>query len=70
MSGQTVKNVALSSDGSAVRIVDQTLLPGELRYIELRDREAMYEAIKTLRVRGAPAAPPAGPGSPPWAGRK
>ena len=55
MSGQTVKNVALSSDGSAVRIVDQTLLPGELRYIELRDREAMYEAIKTLRVRGAPA---------------
>ena len=55
MSGQTVKNIALSSDGSAVRIVDQTLLPGELRYIELRDREAMYEAIKTLRVRGAPA---------------
>ncbi len=55
MSGQTVKNIALSSDGSAVRIIDQTLLPGQLRYIELRDRESMYEAIKSLRVRGAPA---------------
>lgn len=55
MSGQSVKNIALSSDGSAVRIVDQTLLPGQLRYIELRDRQAMYEAIKKLRVRGAPA---------------
>ena len=55
MSGQTVKNIALSSDGSAVRIIDQTLLPGRLEYIELRDREAMYEAIKSLRIRGAPA---------------
>lgn len=55
MSGQSVKNIALSSDGSAVRIVDQTLLPGQLRYIELRDRQAMYEAIKKLRVRGASA---------------
>ena len=48
-------NVALTPDGSAVRIVDQTLLPGELRYIELREREAMFEAIRALRVRGAPA---------------
>ena len=55
MSGQKIKNIALSSDGSAVRIVDQTRLPGQLRYIELRDREAMYEAIQKLRIRGAPA---------------
>ena len=55
MSGQNAKNIALSSDGSAVRIIDQTLLPGQLEYIELRDREAMYEAVKMLRVRGAPA---------------
>ena len=51
----TPKNIALSPDGSAVRIIDQTLLPGQLRYIELRDREAMYEAIQKLRIRGAPA---------------
>ena len=37
----TPKNIALSPDGSAVRIIDQTLLPGKLDYIELRDREAM-----------------------------
>lgn len=50
-----IVNVSLTADGAAVRIVDQTLLPGELRYIELRDREAMFEAIRSLRVRGAPA---------------
>lgn len=52
---QMLRNVALSADGSALVILDQTLLPGELRFLELRDREAMYEAIRSLRVRGAPA---------------
>jgi methylthioribose-1-phosphate isomerase len=52
---QTIKNIALSQDGSAVRILDQTRLPNELVYLELRSREEMYEAIKALRVRGAPA---------------
>lgn len=50
-----VINVCLTADGSAVRIVDQTLLPGELRYIELSGREELFEAIRSLRVRGAPA---------------
>lgn len=50
-----VKNVALTAGGDGVRIVDQTLLPGALCYIELRTREEMYEAIRSLRVRGAPA---------------
>ena len=38
-----------------VRMIDQTLLPAEFRQIEVRDIEAMWEAIKVLRVRGAPA---------------
>jgi methylthioribose-1-phosphate isomerase len=38
-----------------VRLIDQTLLPGELRYIETDDPEAIFEAIGSLRVRGAPA---------------
>ena len=38
-----------------VRLVDQTLLPGELKYIDCGNVEAMYKAIKTLTVRGAPA---------------
>ncbi len=50
-----LRNVGLSANGRALRIIDQTLLPAELRYIELREREAMYEAIHSLRVRGAPA---------------
>ena len=38
-----------------VRMIDQTCLPGELVHVEIRDVEAMWEAIKTMRVRGAPA---------------
>jgi len=41
-------------DGHA-RMIDQTLLPVEFRQIEVQDIEAMWEAIKVLRVRGAPA---------------
>ena len=36
-------------------ILDQTLLPGEEKYIEMDRAEDIYEAIKSLRVRGAPA---------------
>ncbi|MSR46520.1 MAG: S-methyl-5-thioribose-1-phosphate isomerase [Planctomycetes bacterium] len=39
----------------AARLIDQTLLPGEVRYLELDRVEAMWEAIQVLRVRGAPA---------------
>jgi methylthioribose-1-phosphate isomerase len=38
----------------AVRILDQTLLPGEETYRELDSVEAVAEAISALRVRGAP----------------
>ncbi len=47
--------VKLSSDGHAVDILDQTLLPGEIKRIQLRTPGEVYEAIKKLRVRGAPA---------------
>ena len=48
-------NVRLSDDGSAVVILDQTLLPSEEKYLELRGAEELHEAIRMLRVRGAPA---------------
>ena len=38
-----------------IELIDQRLLPVELRYIECRDLETIWEAIKMLRVRGAPA---------------
>ena len=49
------ENVRLSDSGQAVRILDQSLLPNETIYLELQTPEALYEAIATLRVRGAPA---------------
>ncbi len=36
-------------------LIDQTRLPTEVRWITCRDVPAVWEAIKTLRVRGAPA---------------
>ncbi|MBD3343605.1 MAG: S-methyl-5-thioribose-1-phosphate isomerase [Chitinivibrionales bacterium] len=40
---------------SAVRIVDQTLLPNELSFCTIDNITGIYDAIKTLKVRGAPA---------------
>ncbi len=38
-----------------LRMIDQTLLPTELRWLDCRDVRTVWEAIRTLRVRGAPA---------------
>jgi methylthioribose-1-phosphate isomerase len=38
-----------------VRLIDQTLLPSRLEYRDCRTVEEVWEAIRTLRVRGAPA---------------
>jgi methylthioribose-1-phosphate isomerase len=38
-----------------VRLIDQTLLPTQLAYRDCRTVEEVWEAIKTLRIRGAPA---------------
>ncbi len=38
-----------------IKLIDQTLLPNELKYVYCDDRESIYHAIKTLMVRGAPA---------------
>ena len=49
------ENVSLTEDGRAVRILDQSLLPGETVRLELSEPEELFEAIASLRVRGAPA---------------
>jgi len=38
-----------------LQMIDQTLLPGRLKIIYPNTREEIWEAIKMLRVRGAPA---------------
>ena len=36
-------------------ILDQTLLPNEEKWVEIKSKENAYKAIQTLMVRGAPA---------------
>ncbi len=43
------------SPGKPVRLVDQTLIPRQLTYIDCLTIDTLAEAIRTLRVRGAPA---------------
>ncbi len=50
-----IKTIEWNADAQAARLVDQTLLPNELKYLDIQDIQAMWEAIKILRVRGAPA---------------
>ena len=38
-----------------LRLIDQTLLPNELKYVYCEDIKSIWHAIKTLMVRGAPA---------------
>ena len=46
---------SLQWDGEALTLLDQTKLPGERVYIRCIDWRVVAEAIKMLRVRGAPA---------------
>ena len=41
-------------DGKVI-LIDQTRIPGELVRVELADYEAVADAIRTMKVRGAPA---------------
>jgi methylthioribose-1-phosphate isomerase len=43
------------AEPGAVRLIDQTRLPGEEVYIECRTIEEVAEAIRRMKVRGAPA---------------
>lgn len=47
--------VALDEKENALVILDQTLLPGEVKTLSLKRQEDIREAIYMLRVRGAPA---------------
>lgn len=53
-SPKTISWVGDAATG-VVRMIDQTLLPTELVYRDCHTVEEMWEAIKSLRVRGAPA---------------
>lgn len=48
-----IKTIAWQDN--AIKIIDQAALPQKLRYIYIRDLKTLWQAIKELRVRGAPA---------------
>ena len=50
-----LQNTRYDKAAEALYIVDQTLLPTEEKEIRLETAEQMYDAIRLLRVRGAPA---------------
>lgn len=55
MNALELDTVRLSEDRSCLEILDQTLLPGTVKVLRLERIEDIFEAIKYLRVRGAPA---------------
>lgn len=52
---EPIHTVRWSPDGTAVSIIDQRLLPGELVVRDLTSLDEVCDAICTLAVRGAPA---------------
>ena len=48
-------SVHLSADERSLEIIDQTKLPNEEIFLNLTQLQDMYDAIKVLAVRGAPA---------------
>ena len=56
----SIKRSSLSSifwdcSSESLMILDQTLLPNEKKYEKITSAEQMWDAIKKLKVRGAPA---------------
>ncbi len=52
---ERIITVKWGPEKKSVDIIDQTLLPGRIERLQLDTREQIWEAIKKLRVRGAPA---------------
>jgi methylthioribose-1-phosphate isomerase len=53
MNAQVIPTIMFNE--GAVELIDQTLLPGEYKILRLTRLEQLCEAIKSLRIRGAPA---------------
>ncbi|HVX40413.1 MAG TPA: S-methyl-5-thioribose-1-phosphate isomerase [Gemmatimonadaceae bacterium] len=52
---EVIEPITWSQDGHGVRILDQRELPEREVYRDLRTVDEVYDAIRTLAVRGAPA---------------
>ena len=52
--GKAMRTIWLESDGDAVGIIDQTLLPHRFATARLASLDDAAHAIKSMQVRGAP----------------
>lgn len=52
--GRSYRTIWPTADGRAVEIIDQTHLPHAFAVLRLEDSEVMAEAIRSMKVRGAP----------------
>ena len=52
---KNIDTVDIDRDDPAVIAIDQRILPNEVKLLHLKTAEEIYDAIKTLAVRGAPA---------------
>ena len=50
-----METIALDDAARALVIIDQTKLPGRAKYLHLKTQREIWDAIKELKVRGAPA---------------
>ncbi|WP_102341638.1 S-methyl-5-thioribose-1-phosphate isomerase [Galactobacillus timonensis] len=55
MNGKQLDVIRLADDAMSVVILDQTKLPNHEEYLTLSEEKPMWDAIKLLQVRGAPA---------------
>ena len=55
MDALLLDTVKLTDDKSYIEFLDQTLLPGRVEFIRTNRLEDIWEAIRALKVRGAPA---------------
>jgi len=55
MNALDLNTAVLADNGKEITILDQTLLPGRIEYLNLSKAKDIWDAIYLLRVRGAPA---------------
>uniref|UniRef100_A0A914BUC5 Methylthioribose-1-phosphate isomerase n=1 Tax=Acrobeloides nanus TaxID=290746 RepID=A0A914BUC5_9BILA len=52
--GNPLRSLEYNPDTKTLRILDQLLLPGETKHVEVKSVEDGYAVIKNMQVRGAP----------------
>jgi methylthioribose-1-phosphate isomerase len=55
-----MKIQTIAWEKNQIKIIDQTKLPGELRYAYIKNVAQLFRAIKSMKIRGAPALAAAG----------